>query len=120
VRGEALGTTAQVVPLRRQRRLRNWVTPDELARAIAMGASTIRSYVSTGLPANKPPIWHDGAVHKFSETRRAIIADLLIVENALNTPEKRDAMADILATDKPAGWTTFPDFVGERRRPRAA
>jgi hypothetical protein len=119
VRAAALGDAdPTVVPLRRRRRLRNWLTPDELAQVLGVGASTIRSWQTNGLPASKP-IWREGALHEFSSRRRAIVVDLLS-EEALNHPDKRTAMAEVLATDAPAGWTTFPLMIGERQRRSAA
>jgi hypothetical protein len=97
-----------VGPDRALRRLRNWITPDELARIIGRGPSTVREWVRKGAP-QKAEIWDrsDPPIREFGKTRRAILVDG-INEAVFDTPEKRAALAECLAQDPPPGWSHLP------------
>jgi hypothetical protein len=93
---------------RRLRRVRNWITPDELGRIIGRAPSTVREWVAKEVP-KRIELWDrtNPPIREFAKTRRAILVDG-INEAVLDTPEKRAALSECLAQDPPSGWTHFP------------
>ena len=91
----------------RLRRRRTVITPGELAELLGKGISTIRAWMTDGLPDRKRlKAWDpaDPPFVDFQDKRRGIYAPALN-RAVLDSPEKRNRLAEMLASDPPAGWT---------------
>jgi hypothetical protein len=107
--------------VRRLHRRRNCVTPEEFARLLGKGASSVRRWVSDAvadkpLPRQKTPVWDSAAppIVVFNERKRAIYVEGINPE-VLDSREKREMLAETLASDPPEGWGHLDMMVPDPR-----
>ncbi|CAB4921881.1 unannotated protein [freshwater metagenome] len=91
-------------------RVRDYISTTELAGLVGMSRDTLSGYLRKGFPARgrRAPLWDPGVdplTPDSTPKRQAVrVAALNMAHPVLATEAAQEALARLLATDRPAGW----------------